>query len=382
MVRSSTVTCASCTKHVAACLLVSLLLCAGIRVWQYSKLGRLTWLALAPVAPPAQPASGPLRAKFRPLHGQQPHNISRIRAFDESEDVAMSHVAGWGDMHLAGRLAHAGKVWEPWQRWGNTISGPVGVVLWAYGRSGTTLFMQTMKNSVSPTMHFCNHRKEPFEVLPLTRQTLLRCIKKRENLFHMKPHQMYFQTSTLRSPASFFKACAWAGFVVLVTVHRENLLAHALSQIDLNCRHEHTDAEARIECAHNMSSYKFCRPDKNMLVMWKNERYKFDRGIGVARQQGMHVLNFTFAQVNRDACSAVKEVTKVMTESSNKEYTSPECAPRGDAYHKAASLHELSTLSRMGQTAYACFVKRIEESEEPSKYRWMLDLSMEAPPSL
>jgi len=220
--------------------------------------------------------------------------------------------------------------------------------------------------------------------MPLTAQALKNCMQKQELLMHVKPLHLMQSNSALRTPEAFFKACALAGYIVVVAVHRDNELAHELSQVDLICRREHEEMAERVKCAHDLCEKRFChkRGKVDMLTEWDQEYRFWRRGVRIAKANGLHVLNFTFAEVTADACGTVKQVTQVLSQAAKKKYKSPECKPTGDPWHASASLHDISAVGRMGQTAHRCLEKMIEESKDPGKYTWMLDLSQEVSPRL
>lgn len=250
---------------------------------------------------------------------------------------------------------------------GDTVDDETGgVIIWAWGRSATDQFAFTARETLR--WDYCLGAKEGLKQ-DLSVNSLNRCVEKGTKITHVKPWMLTMDSSTLKTPAEFFEAALAANFSFVVAIFRENILHQTLSSFDLEL------ARGRAKLPRNESAAQvFCK--KNLKKNLEFIRSSWDEGVAVARRLGFKILTLSFNDVIRDTCSAVQGMLDMMYEPSSPRRNSP--CRMFVSPHTSTSFRPSTIEGRVGSAAYSCILNELQDDPE---YSWMLDPSLETPPS-
>jgi len=271
----------------------------------------------------------------------------------------------------------------------------MGIVLWSYGRSGTTFFATTLHKVLGT--EWCNGCKESFRpsskhvIHPLDLKTLQVCQDQNQDFLHVKPEHLARGEEVSAAVASsllssklqwFFGMCQQTGFKVLVANIRANALARDVSSQSLRCRGEE-------ECMHETARNEFCaHPDltslgfRDPIEAWEARLQVWLRGIEIAQQMGFVVIRTTFTEVTQNTKSVCSLITRVLLASgSGKRESAFNCSSAESKRSNKYSKDELTLHQRVGKKANRCIIGAIQRAEDPAMYAWMLDLNQQEPPA-
>ena len=238
-----------------------------------------------------------------------------------------------------------------------------GVILWAHGRSATDTYCGTLKDSAH--FRYCNGIKEGFntqhrEGRDLTRKNLERCARRNEMLSHVKPSHLSPEDKRdhLNTPEKFMRAARQFGYEVIVAEYRANALARMVSSWEMKPRSA-ADTKAQ-----------FCLPRGDLVRQFDEEYFLWQRGLRAAIHERLKVIEFSFENVTRGLCAAVKRTTLALESS---KCGGSKCACREfESPHTKTSDRAASLAGRTSKEAAACITAALEDKPD---YAWMLDLS-------
>jgi len=270
-----------------------------------------------------------------------------------------------------------------------------GVVLWTYSRTGSTFFSNSWKRTTGD--QFCNNVKESWEPKfqrVLTLEGLHRCIEQGQRYMHVKPEHLdgsnigtrgdpwgrgpaYWiqHPRALRNASAFFRACAVAGFKVVVANYRANQFEAAVSSMEMTCartlgKNNHVSFKKDPACVHSTAEARFCRGPP-LVPHWENVKRVWLAGVVAAEQAGLTVVYSTFHELIADPCKVISRVQAVVPETQDEA-----CVAALDVHSKngqgMTSGDPSQKEERIGLEAWNCIIQQMETASDPSQYLWML----------
>ena len=179
-------------------------------------------------------------------------------------------------------------------------------------------------------------------------------------LSHVKPSHLSGQDKPdhLNTPEKFMRAARQLGYEVIVAEYRSNALARWVSSWEMKPRSA-ADTKAQ-----------FCRPRGDLVRKFDEDYFLWQRGLRAAIHERLKVIEFSFENVTRGLCAAVKRTTLALESS---ECGGSKCACREfESPHTKTSNRAASLAGRTSEEAAACITAALEDKPD---YAWMLDLS-------
>ena len=155
------------------------------------------------------------------------------------------------------------------------------MILWAFGRSATDTFAQTLQ--VTSRWDFCLGQKEGFKKANVTAAALSRCTRKGQRLTHLKPWHVLRRRNGLSTPDQFFSAAAASGWGVVVGSFRENQLARDVSAFELNHESSSSLRGAKLERIGLALVNGRNRHGMKIIDSFEKDRHLFNAGIAAVR---------------------------------------------------------------------------------------------------
>eukprot|EP00403_Amphidinium_massartii_P003935 CAMPEP_0178372122 /NCGR_PEP_ID=MMETSP0689_2-20121128/1187_1 /TAXON_ID=160604 /ORGANISM="Amphidinium massartii, Strain CS-259" /LENGTH=330 /DNA_ID=CAMNT_0019992029 /DNA_START=38 /DNA_END=1027 /DNA_ORIENTATION=+ len=266
-----------------------------------------------------------------------------------------------------------------------------GVVLWSYGRSGSTFFADNWQGFTGD--RFCNNWKESWtpslaRTHPLNLEGLRGCMAKNEYFMHVKPEHLDGQNSfnprpawlheeywtvhpdVFRTPKQFFHGCAETGYSVVIAHVRRNILHQELSQFEHQCSIDAGFDENHLvylpECIARKAQVRFCM-STSLAEDWDRRVTTWVDGIQAAYNEGLTVVFSDYASMTTDPCELMQRVQTVLSRAVHHR-----CKVNMTKRNGLPHPH-LTRLDRIGLEAEKCLIRQIKSAANPDLYMWMLN---------
>jgi len=246
---------------------------------------------------------------------------------------------------------------------------PVGLVLWSHGRTASSTFCASLRDSSQ--LKYCQKGKETFSG-GVTEEGLAKCMVDGDRLTHIKPR--FLDKPGLNSTSDLMRAIKRSNVNTVIATYRDNELAHELSRFELsifdgNVRFNRTRIRYEDdELRHAAAAETYCG-DFDLTWEFSKRRRAWRDGVRDALRAGLSVKYYSFFNVTRNLCGCVQDtLTAVGLKGA--------CAPR---LLETTHSHNSTALEfRVGEAAAACIRERLDHPE----YAWMLDdnVTREQPP--